>query len=310
MDETPQDHRVRGAGVTLAVREHSRPGPGKQHLLLVHGYPDQQEVWRRVIRELDHDQLHIVTYDVRGAGASDVPRPTAAYRTERLVDDFVAVLEATVPGGEAVHLVGHDWGSVQLWDAVAAERSDPRLQGRIASFTSISGPSLDHAARLSRHRAGRRLLLSKQALHSWYIYAFQVPVLPEILWSAAGRTAVLAGSARLGDRLRHNAVNGLKLYRANFVRRMTSPGVLRTDVPVQVIHPTRDAFVSEVMLEGLREECTDVTVVRMDASHWVQLTEPAELAHLIEIHVRATAGSGTGPSAGSACSRRPSDERG
>ncbi len=57
--------RVGSRGINLAVREHSDWAPGKQSVVLVHGYPDQQDMWGRVIGELDNAQLHIVTYDVR-----------------------------------------------------------------------------------------------------------------------------------------------------------------------------------------------------------------------------------------------------
>ena len=36
-------------------------------LVLVHGYPDNQEVWEPVIQFLAQ-QFYIITYDVRGAG--------------------------------------------------------------------------------------------------------------------------------------------------------------------------------------------------------------------------------------------------
>lgn len=286
MDNTAKSRRVGSAGVNLCVHEHSSWSPGKQSVVLVHGYPDQQDMWGRVIAEVDHELLHIVTYDVRGAGSSDSPADTAGYRTENLVDDLVAVVHETVPDGGQFHLVGHDWGSVQLWDAVAAEHTDPRLRGRVASFTSISGPSLDHAATLSRNNKGRRLRLLAQSARSWYIYAFHLPVLPELLWSHAGLISKVSGADHIGEQASRNAVNGLGLYRANFVRRMRHPGVLRTDVPVQVVHPTRDRFVSEVMLEDLDLECSRLSVVRVDAGHWFPRSHPEQLADLVSDHIR------------------------
>lgn len=44
-------------------------------VVLVHGHPDNQDVWEPVIQYLIHD-YYIVTYDVRGAGMSSVPRRT------------------------------------------------------------------------------------------------------------------------------------------------------------------------------------------------------------------------------------------
>jgi len=125
--------RVHSAGVSLEVHEHSSWTRGRPSVLLVHGYPDQQQVWDRLLDALPRDQLHLVTYDVRGAGASDVPRARAGYRTELLLEDLAAVVAATVPEDAPVHLVGHDWGSMQLWQPL----SDPRLPGRVATFTSI-----------------------------------------------------------------------------------------------------------------------------------------------------------------------------
>jgi pimeloyl-ACP methyl ester carboxylesterase len=282
---------VRSGDVTIAVREHSAGAPGRPTVVLVHGYPDRQDTWNTLVGRLPLDRWHVVTYDVRGAGDSGTPARRADYRTERLVDDLVAVLDATLDAGAQVHLVGHDWGSVQLWDAVAAESTDPRLTGRIASFTSISGPSLDHSALVSRNRRGRRLALARQAAHSWYIDAFHVPVLPELVWRASARVggavAATQGLPRdhWGPGLGDDAVHGLELYRANILRRMRSPTPFRTDVPVLVVHPTRDRFLTEVLLEDLDDRCSDLRVERVDAGHWVIVTDADRIAALVIGHV-------------------------
>src|SRR6476469_8100867 len=125
--------RARSAdGTTLAVYESgTEDGPV---VVAVHGYPDDHTVWDGVVAALA-DTFRVVTYDVRGAGASDVPASRAGYRMPHLVDDLFAVLDHV---GEPVHLLGHDWGSIQCWPAL----TDPRARGRISGFTSISGPSL------------------------------------------------------------------------------------------------------------------------------------------------------------------------
>lgn len=293
-----RQHSVSSAGLSLAVREYDGTGSSSEgpHVVLVHGYPDSQAMWAPVAGRLAGAGMHVITYDVRGAGASGVPDDVSGYRTERLVDDLVAVLEATVPEGEAVHLVGHDWGSVQLWDAVLAERDDPRLTGRIASFTSVSGPALDHLGLLARNREGRRLRLLRQLGHSWYVYAFHVPVLPELVWRTAHRP-LGALAARLdpgdrtswGDDLGHNGANGVNLYRANVLRRMRAPVPRHTDVPVLVVAPRRDPFLTAVTTEDLDRLCTDVSVVRPDTGHWLPRTHPDLLAGLVREHALAHA---------------------
>jgi pimeloyl-ACP methyl ester carboxylesterase len=287
---------VHSGDLCLAARERSPTEPGGPTVVLVHGYPDRQEVWDPLLEQLPAD-WHTVTYDVRGAGGSDVPLDRSGYRTERLVDDLVAVLDAVLGDGERVHLVGHDWGSVQLWDAVAAEGSDRRLRGRIASFTSVSGPSLDHLALLSRHREGRRLEMARQAARSWYVDAFHVPLLPELVWRRGHAligpaVAVRQGLPRdhWGPGLGDDAAHGLELYRANVLRRMRRPTPFVTDVPVLVVHPVHDPFLDEVLLEDLDQRCRDLRVERLDAGHWAIVTRAAQVAELVREHVSGHSG--------------------
>lgn len=284
--------QVASGDVSIALVERSPAGAGRPTVVLVHGYPDRQQTWDRLVERLPLDRWHVVTYDVRGAGASDVPATRAGYRTQRLVDDLVTVLDDVLEDGEAAHLVGHDWGSVQLWDAVAAEADDARLRGRIASFTSVSGPSLDHLALLNRHPRGRRGRLGRQALHSWYVYAFQVPVLPGLAWRSQGDRIGRAVARReglpedhWGPGLAADAEHGVELYRANLVRRMRQPRAFTTDVPVLVVHPRRDRFLTAVLLEDLDERCRDLRVETVDAGHWVTVTHPDLVAELVIGHV-------------------------
>jgi pimeloyl-ACP methyl ester carboxylesterase len=294
MPAAPTSLRVRSGDVTIAVREHSPAGPGRPTVVLVHGYPDQQDTWDALVARLPLDAWHVVTYDVRGAGSSEAPRRPAGYRTERLVDDLVVVLDAVLPDGTAAHLVGHDWGSVQLWDAVAAEATDERLRGRIATFTSISGPSLDHSAWVFQRRHGRRLAVLRQQLHSWYVGFFCLPLLPDLVWRRGHRRVGRLVAAReglphghWGPELGRNATNGLNLYRVNVFRRLRRPGPLRTGVPVLVVHPTRDRFLTAVLTEDLDVPCTDVRVEHLDASHWVIVTQPERVAALVREHVES-----------------------
>ena len=170
---------VLSGGLRLAVfADPARPGPV---VLLVHGYPDTHAVWHRIRSELGPD-LRVVRYDVRGAGASQAPADRSGYRLDQLAEDLFAVAEAVSPDAP-VHLVAHDWGSIQAWHAVTG----PRAAGRIASFTSISGPCLDHTAfwlreRLRRPTPRRIAAVLRQGAKSWYIYAFHLPLVASLSW--------------------------------------------------------------------------------------------------------------------------------
>ena len=126
-------------GVRIAVYEQGNPdGPT---LVLAHGYPDTHRLWDPIVPLLA-DRFRIIRYDNRGAGESSEPKRTSAYRMERFADDFAAVIDA-VSADRAVHVLAHDWGSSGVWEFLAR----PAAAGRVASFTSVSGPSPRHVRR-------------------------------------------------------------------------------------------------------------------------------------------------------------------
>lgn len=265
-------------GTTLAAwRQGRADGPP---LLLVHGYPDTHMVWDPVVAHLESD-FRILRYDVRGAGASGAPRATSAYRLEQLAADMKAVIEALSPD-RPVHLVGHDWGSIQGWEAVC----DERLRGRIARFTSISGPSLDHVGRWMRARApaDRR----RQLMRSWYIGALQLPGFPTLMWRtglARRWSAILekqegAAPPESPTRARDGA-RGAALYRANMPQRIGVPRERSTDIPVQLVVLRRDRFVTPQLLDGIESIAPRLSRVELDAGHWAIVSRASEIAHLI-----------------------------
>lgn len=276
--------------VELQVSEYGDRGSAT-HVLLVHGFPDDQRMWEPMVAALPQD-WHVITYDVRGSGRSSRPEGRAAYRTELLVEDFVAVLVATLPVGQQVHLVGHDWGSTAMWDVVTAETWDPRLEGRLASYTSASGPPLDHLGTASSTWRGRLHLLP-QTLHSWYVFLFLLPWLPELLWRHGQR--VLRPAMRhldptidlipWGREVRENTSHSIDLYRAN-VPRLRHPLPWRTSLPVLLVVALRDSFVLPRSLDGLEARCRDLTRIEIDEGHWVPRARPQELADVVAGFVR------------------------
>jgi pimeloyl-ACP methyl ester carboxylesterase len=242
----------------------------------VHGFPDTHRLWEGVAGRLA-DRYRVVSYDVRGAGRSGAPRHRAGYAVERLVDDLVAVLDATVGGEGKAHLLGHDWGSVLLWEAVLSERLDPRLTGRLASFTSISGPSHGQFAAFLRsaRRPGRVLAVASQVLRSSYVGIVSLPLLPDVaLRVVAGRTGA----------------NGLNLYRAN-LSRLQSADDRVTTVPVQLVVATRDPFFSPAIWADTDRWAVHLERVEVAAGHWTPRTHPERIAGLVSSFVeRSSAG--------------------
>ncbi|MEF3114421.1 SDR family oxidoreductase [Streptomyces chrestomyceticus] len=276
---------VRTGGVELCVAElgdATRPT-----VVLVHGYPDSKEVWSEVARGLA-GRFHVVLYDVRGCGRSTAPKPLrGGFTLEKLTDDFLAVADAVSPD-RPVHVVGHDWGSVQAWEFATARHTE----GRIASFTSMSGPSLDHFGHWIKKRAARptprrAAQLIDQGAKSWYVYMLHTPVLPELAWKGPlGKRwpKILQRVEKIpaGDyptaSLPTDAAHGAWLYRDNVRARLRRP---RADAyahcPVQLITPTGDAFLSQRLYDDLERWVPQLVRRTLPAKHWVPRTRPDQL---------------------------------
>jgi NAD(P)-dependent dehydrogenase (short-subunit alcohol dehydrogenase family)/pimeloyl-ACP methyl ester carboxylesterase len=290
-----RERRVCTGGIDLCVVELGERG--RPTVVLVHGYPDSKEVWTDVARQLA-DQWHVVLYDVRGHGRSTAPKPLrGGFTLEKLTDDFLAVADAVSPD-RPVHLVGHDWGSVQAWEFVTVKRTE----GRIASFTSMSGPSLDHFGhwikqRMTRPTPRRVGQLLGQGAKSWYVYMLHTPVLPELAWRGPlgkrwPRILQRMEKVPAGDyptpSLPGDAAHGAWLYRDNVRARLSRP---RTDayahVPVQLITPTGDIFLSEKLYDQLELWAPQLIRRSLDGKHWVPRTRPDQLAAWISEFVAA-----------------------
>lgn len=297
-DAVPRERRVTATdGVGLAVREHGSP----EHptVVLVHGYPDTQELWGGVVARLAADH-HVVTYDVRGAGASDRPSGLRPYALTQLSDDLLAVTEATVPDDRAVHLVGHDWGAIQNWESAAR----PRVARRLASLTAVAGPSLDLTAHGSRAQGPVDGL--RQLVKSWYILAFHLPFAAPLLWRTVlgrhwGRSferteGVRPPAGHPAPTITADGVQGIALYRRNMLDRLLRPRYDHVEVPlVQVGITLGDAFIDPATYDVLPGRMPELWLRRTDATHWVPLLRPELVAGWVRDAVDARERGGSPP---------------
>lgn len=266
-------------GVRLAVQEHG--DPTEPTIVAVHGYPDDHHVWDGVVAVLAR-RFHVVTYDVRGAGSSASPRGRRHYTIPRLAADLGEVITQTV-GDKPVHLLAHDWGSIQTWGLV----TDPAWSERLLSYTSISGPDLDMVGVWLRRLRERPRAIARQLLDSYYVALFQLPALPEAAIRLGVFDRVVRHSAGHGlpkdapvrDRSRSDAEAGLALYRANFLSRLLRPAPRRTTVPVQVLAPTDDLHVdAEMQQTAPAPWCESLATLEVPGNHWVVEHSPGLVA--------------------------------
>jgi pimeloyl-ACP methyl ester carboxylesterase len=253
-------------------------------VVLLHGFPEFWWSWRQQIPALVEAGYRVVAPDQRGYAQSDKPRDWRAYRVERLAADVAGLIEAL--GERDAYVVGHDWGAVVAWMVATLH---PERVRRLAIL------NVPHPAVMQRTLQRR----PKQLLHSWYMFFFQLPWLPEQLMGRGGRRTLQSAyrDARPGaftaeDLARYQeALNGpegfrgpINWYRAALRRspRAMSAQYRPIPAPVLVIWGERDRFLIKEMADPDPRWVPDARVVRLpEASHWVQHDEPERVNALL-----------------------------
>jgi pimeloyl-ACP methyl ester carboxylesterase len=251
-------------------------------VVLLHGFPQSSRTWDAVSPLLHARGYRTIAPDQRGYSPRARPGPRRAYRQSELIADVVGLVDAVGVG--PVHLVGHDWGGVVAW-GVAAERP-----GLLRSLTALSVP---HPAAMAK-----AMVTSDQALRSYYMALFQLPLLPERLLLSGGGNP-LRRSLRGGGLSQEAA--------AHYVSRMREPGALSAAlgwyralpwstrdpvgtvrVPTLHVWSTGDAFLGRVSIEATRQyvDAPYRLEVLEDVTHWIPELAPDRVAELVTAHVR------------------------
>jgi len=136
-------------------------GPSDGPLALcLHGFPDSAHTWRHLLPELGNAGYHAVAPFMRGYAPTAIPAD-GHFQVGALVRDANALHQA-LGGGEDAVLIGHDWGAITAYGAVAHAPERWRRAVTLAvPPTAAIGMSLFTYAQLQR---------------SWYMFFFLSPL--------------------------------------------------------------------------------------------------------------------------------------
>ncbi|HEV8247286.1 MAG TPA: alpha/beta fold hydrolase [Polyangiaceae bacterium] len=266
---------------TLHVAEAGEGEP----VLLLHGFPELWFAWRRMLVGLAASGFRAIAPDLRGYGSSDKPRGIEPYRVSAVLGDLRTLIRERCGGSAS--LVAHDWGGTLAY-CLASE--SPELVTRLTILNAAQP-----------ERLGAMLLSSTQLFRSWYIFAFQLPVLPEwFLQQRAVMDAILRGSAARPDTFSdddilryhaallvpHAAESAVNYYRASF--RWPVSAVRPLEAPTLVIWGDRDAALDQRLLDGLEAFVPKVRIEHVpNAGHFVHHEQPELVERLVREHLRA-----------------------
>jgi pimeloyl-ACP methyl ester carboxylesterase len=142
---------------------YARAGDGERLVILLHGFPEFWYSWRHQLAALS-DEYTVVAPDMRGFNLSDKPTGVSDYEIDKMVDDVVGLIHHF--GREKAAVIGHDWGATVAWTLAAKH---PEYLWKLG------------ALQVPPVAIWRKNQTLRQLLASWYMFFFQVPMLPEHL---------------------------------------------------------------------------------------------------------------------------------
>ena len=280
-----QTRMVDANGLTFEV---DMCGHGDRLAICLHGFPELSFAWRHQLPLLARLGYRAWAPNLRGYGRSSRPTSVADYAMRHLLADVAGLIDRAA--AESVLLVGHDWGGAIAWQFA--------LQ-HLRPVDRLVVMNIPHPVRFFEG-----LRTWRQTCRSWYMAAFQIPRVPELVLGA--RHAAL-----VGDIFRHTAVDPerfpasvVRVYRDAAARPGALTAMLNYYRALRRIRPSRQ------QLEALREPLDVPTLliwgeddvalgkeltVRTDqlvrqlvlrylpgVSHWVQQEAPETVNALLE----------------------------
>lgn len=245
-------------------------------VVLLHGWPERATVWRHVAPILNAAGYRTLAMDRRGFSPGARPKRRRDYKLPALAADVAALIDEI---GASAHVVGHDWGAAVAW-TVAGYYPD-----QVRTLTAVS---VGHPAAFMK-----AMVKSDQLLRSYYMLAFTVPFLPELL--VRRRADWFDLQLRKGGMTREDVArfrreivedgaltSSLSCYRAML---LTHPRAIRFRVsaPTTMVWSSKDVALGRWGAEHSADwvDGPFELVVLEDVTHWVPTETPEALAETI-----------------------------
>ncbi|MES1975473.1 MAG: alpha/beta hydrolase [Pseudomonadota bacterium] len=265
--------------------------PANPAIILLHGFPESHRTWRHQIPALARDHF-ILAPDQRGFARSSKPTAVSDYTPDKMVGDLMALADHF--GIAKFTLVGHDWGGAIAWMA-ALNRPD-----RIGRLIIVNAPHPFIFQKTMFDDPAQREA-------SQYIRAFRNPDFEQHI-EKIGLPAFFDTSF-----LRHTDFEKVEAEKAAYLDEWSQPGAMTAMlnwyrassiiVPEMDETPARPAFLNAPFppikqptlviwgvedkallpsqLDGLEELVPDLTLVKVDAGHFVPWEAPEAVTEAI-----------------------------
>lgn len=245
-------------------------------MLMLHGFPEFWYSWRHQIPEFAQ-AYKVVAVDLRGYNESDKPKELSAYSIKELILDVKGLIEGL--GYDECVLVGHDWGGFIAWNFAYCY---PQMLSKLIVL------NLPHPTKFKQG-----LGTIQQLLKSWYIFFFQLPLLPELYLQADDYRIVGEAFTKMAINKNTFSEADLNAYKdaaakrgaltamVNYYRNLF-PSLFATqqtqgllNVPTLMIWGENDLALGQELTYGTEEYVRDFQIRYIpNCSHWVQQERP------------------------------------
>lgn len=254
-------------------------------VILLHGFPEFWVAWRHQIPALSK-HFQVVVPDIRGYGQTERPPKVADYSISLLAADIAGLIKAL--GFEKAHIVGHDWGGAIAWQ-LALEY--PEVVDRLVVLNCPHPVTFSKALRSN----------FKQIVKSWYIFFFQLPHIPEMLFTKNILRKLLRNGTFRKDTFKEEEIEqyvkamnepgavtaALNYYRASF-RKRAAPKGRKIEAPTLLIWGEKDKALGKELTFGMEPFFLNFFSIEYisNCGHFVNEEQPELVNHLLLNHLK------------------------
>jgi haloalkane dehalogenase len=278
-----EHHIPRGQGSVYA-RNYEGAGPA---FVLMHGFPDNPQIYDRLIPHLVAAGRRVVTFDFLGYGASDKPA-RAHYSFEQQLGDLEAVLEDL--NLEKIVPVGHDAGGPA---AINFTLNDPDRVSFLCLLNTFysAAPTLQLPELIALFANPGLKALTSAMLQSpeqlAWVLRFQqlkfLETLPEkhkvtfesVLAPIINNNFNFGKAAGSGPAFAQMTAQVFEEVGRNTARLHQLEAL---DVPVKIIWGDADLALNTGVAEDLQSHLKKASLHVLSAGHWPQIDEPDQVA--------------------------------
>jgi pimeloyl-ACP methyl ester carboxylesterase len=258
--------------------------PSNELVIFLHGFPETAYMWRNILPSISKLGFFCIAPNMRGYSKEACPKGRKHYSLERLCEDIKTF--AQYFGREKFHLIGHDWGAIIGWQFVG---DHPKT---VISWTALSVPHGE--AMLSALRKN-----FSQIKKSWYVFFFQLPLLPELLirrkdfqllrdlWESSEEEEIEAYLSVFGNKkCLTAAINYYRNLPKKMIQSMSQTQMEQIKVPTLFIWGKTDLAIGQAPAEACHQYVErEYEFLKLEGGHWLIQSNYQEVKSAIERHL-------------------------